>query len=87
MFEDKNWGWKNKNISPSKVILKGGEVYIANSDTAKNQSYFENIKGRSIAAFLGYHYGFAGFNADEQYLKNNFKIELSSTHQGNIKKS
>ncbi|MCP4021056.1 MAG: transporter substrate-binding domain-containing protein [Desulfobacteraceae bacterium] len=86
MFEDKNWGWKDKPVVSSKVFLKGGEVYITKADPSKDQSYFDNLKGKSFAVMLGYHYGFANFNADETYLKNNFDIQLGSMPDANILK-
>ncbi len=79
-------GWKDKGIAVSKVFLKGGEVYITKAEFSKDQSYFDSIKHKSIAVILGYHYGFANFNSDEKFLKNNFNIQLSSTHKGNIGK-
>ncbi len=86
MFEDKSWGWKEKDIAASKALLKGGEVYVTKTDSSKDQSYFDSFQNKSIAVILGYHYGFANFNSDEKFLKDNFKIQLSSTHEGNIKK-
>jgi len=86
MFEDIKWGWKNKDIVASNVFLKGGEVYITKADPSKNQSYFDSLKDKHIAIIKGYHYGFANFNSDEKYLKNHFKIQFSSYHEGNILK-
>ncbi len=86
MFEDIAWGWKDKNVVASKVILRGGEKYVAKASSSKDQSFFNNIKNKSLALFLGYHYGFANYNADEKFLKKNFKVQLSTTHEGNIKK-
>ncbi len=86
MFEDKRWGWEDKDIIASKVILKGGEVYITKADISKDQSYFNNLKNKSLAVILGFHYGFADFNSDENFLNNNFKVQLSNTHSGNIEK-
>ncbi|WP_019615407.1 substrate-binding periplasmic protein [Psychromonas ossibalaenae] len=85
MFEDLAWGWKNKDLAASKVILQGGEVYITKAEPFKNQSYFDSLKDKSFAVILGYHYGFAGFNADEKFLKKNFKIKLNTAHSINIK--
>jgi ABC-type amino acid transport substrate-binding protein len=86
LFEDINWGWKNKNIEASKVYLKGGEVYITKADPTKDQRYFDSFKDKQIAIIKGYHYGFANFNSDERFLKDNFNIQFSSYHQGNILK-
>ncbi|MCP4106553.1 MAG: transporter substrate-binding domain-containing protein [Desulfobacteraceae bacterium] len=86
MFEDKAWGWEGRDIAASKVFLKGGEVYITKAEFSKDQSYFDNFKNKSVAAILGYHYGFANFNSDEKFLKDNFNIQLSSAHEGNIRK-
>jgi len=85
MFEDISWGWKYKDIVASQVILTGGgEVYITKADLSKDQSYFNNLKHKSIAVILGYHYGFANFNSDETFLKDNFKIQFSRNHSRNI---
>ena len=86
MFEDINWGWKNKDIAVSKVYLKGGEVYITKASPTKDQSFFDNFKNKYIAIIKGYHYGFANFNADENYLRKHFKVQFSSHHKGNILK-
>ncbi|MCP4670236.1 MAG: ABC transporter substrate-binding protein [Desulfobacula sp.] len=86
MFEDKKWGWGDKDIVASKVFLKGGEVYITKAALSKDQSYFDSFKNKSLTVILGYHYGFANFNSDEKFLKDNFKVEFNSSHEGNIKK-
>ena len=86
MFEDINWGWKKKNVFASKVFLKGGEVYITKAAPNKNQIYFNNLKNKNIAIIKGYHYGFADFNSNEKFLRDNFKVQFSSYHEGNILK-
>ncbi len=75
-FENKNWDWQDKPILASKVFLSGGEVYITLNSQFKDQSFFTDLKKRSLLGILGYHYGFAQFNSDETWLKRNFKIEL-----------
>jgi len=86
IFEDKNWGWEDKNIISSDLILEGGEVYITKADPSKNQTYFDDFTNKEIALILGYHYGFADFNSDEDFLNKHFNIQFSTTHSGNIKK-
>jgi ABC-type phosphate/phosphonate transport system substrate-binding protein len=37
-----------------------------------------------MALYRGYHYGFADFNADEQFLQERFNAQISNSHEGNI---
>jgi len=84
IFEDTNWGWQEKNIQISEVINFGGEHYIAKAEPMRNQNYFDDLSDKSISVILGYHYGFARFNSDEQFLVNNFNIQFSRNHENNI---
>jgi len=85
-FEDLRWGWEDKKMEASRIFLEGGEVYIAKATPSRDQSFFQNFKGKTMVGYLGYHYGFAGFNADGQFLHDVYNMELSTTHEGNIKK-
>lgn len=83
-FENILWGWQNTNIEATKVFLQGGEVFIALKDTTKNKNYFNQLNNKSIAAMLGYHYNFAGYNSDPDFLRSNFNIHLSTDEKLNI---
>lgn len=83
-FESILWGWQKTSIEATKVFLEGGEVFIALKSKAKNQGYFNSFKNKSISAMLGYHYNFAGFNADPDFLRSQFKIHLSTDEKANI---
>lgn len=83
-FESIVWGWQNIPIDSSKVFLTGGEVFIALKSKANDQRYFHNLKDKSISAMLGYHYKFANFNADPEFLRSKFDIHLSSDEKTNI---
>ncbi len=75
-FESIQWGWQGKGVEASRMFLKGGEVYIASSSPEKGADYFDSFKGKSTAGLLGYHYGFAGFDADETFLKKTHNMTL-----------
>ncbi|WP_425562137.1 substrate-binding periplasmic protein [Litoribacillus peritrichatus] len=83
-FENKVWGWKGYPVKPSKVYLKGSEVYIALKKPKRTQHYFNSLEGKKLVGIRGYHYGFANFNSNEQYLNENFNILLTSDHQGSV---
>ncbi len=79
------WGWKEKGIQPSKVYLKGGEVYVALRKKGRTQSYFKNFENKRMIGMLGYHYGFAGFNSDQMFLKKKFDMGLTKSHDSSMK--
>ncbi|WP_284378428.1 substrate-binding periplasmic protein [Litoribrevibacter albus] len=84
-FESKKWGWSDYPVEESDSYLNGGEVYIARKVAGRDQSYFDSIKDKRLMAILGYHYGFANFNSDEIFLRENFNIYLTSSHRNSIR--
>lgn len=85
-FEDIAWGWQEKGVDASRVFLKDGEVFLTKASPEKTQAYFDDLAGKSIAGYIGYHYAFADFNADPKFLEQQFNMQLSNNHQGNIEK-
>lgn len=85
-MEMRDWGWETRNIEVEAIrpLLKGGEVYVARAEAARDQSYFDDLKTKRLAGYIGYHYGFAGFNNDPAYLRKHFDIRLNTSHRGNI---
>lgn len=84
MFENIAWDWQDKGVTASNVILNGGEVYITKASKTKDQRYFDDLKGKSIAVILGYHYGFNQLDNDEANLKALYNIQFSTVHERNI---
>lgn len=84
-FEDPRWDWKDIPHYTVPVGIQDAEVYIAHRNKAKDQSYFSSLSGKRIAGILGYHYGFAKFNADEKYLQSKFKISLVSHNLASVR--
>jgi polar amino acid transport system substrate-binding protein len=83
-FESVDWGWQGRKVEATDAILQGGAVYITRADKNKDQSYFDDFKGKSIWGILGYHYGFANFNADYDFLKKSFNAHMITSHEGLI---
>lgn len=86
-FEMPEWGWSElgSEVGVSREIMSGGEIYITAANQGRDQSFFDGIGSKSIAAFFGYHYGFANYNADQEYLTENFDIRLNHNHETNIR--
>lgn len=75
-FESADWGWQDADVAASAVFMEGREVYCALRAPGRDQSFFDAVGDHAIAATWGWHYGFAGFNADPAWLQRHFRIEL-----------
>jgi ABC-type amino acid transport substrate-binding protein len=64
--------------------LEDAEVYVALAKPGRGQDYFNRLRGKRLALFNGYHYGFADFNADPQFLAKNFNATLNYSHDSNL---
>ena len=84
MFEMQEWGWSDHPVETTPSMLVGGELYVARAEDGRGESFFEDIVRKKLVGIAGYHYRFAGFNSDEQFLKSTFDIRLTSTHDGNL---
>lgn len=86
-FEMAKWGWSQSPtpVEETREILTGKEVYLALRKPGRDQTFFKNLSSKRIAAIAGYHYGFANFNADPKWLKQNFDISLTQNHTTNIR--
>jgi len=85
-FDHLRWGWDKYQVKATKVYLRGGEKYVALAKPGRGQEYFESFKGKILGGFLGYHYGLTNFNNDPKVLKDDYSMELSTTHEGNVLK-
>ena len=78
LFESPDWGWVERKlpIQASRVFLDGGEIYIAQAKPGRGQDYFADLAGKRMVGILGYHYGFAGFEADPGVLASRYRMNL-----------
>ena len=83
-FESAEWGWQGREVDASDVIMQGGTVYIKRADKTKDQRYFDDLKGKTIWGILGYHYGFANFNSDHEFLRKTFNAHMTTSQDGLI---
>jgi polar amino acid transport system substrate-binding protein len=83
-YENKEWGWDGIDIDESNSYQKGGEVYVALNKPGRGQEYFEDFTGKRMMGILGFHYGFSGFNASENYLMKHYYMHFSYDNLKNI---
>lgn len=85
-FESPEWGWKNTAHEALDLKVTDAEVYVARNLSGRDQHYFDDFAGKRLALYSGYHYGFANFNANREYLRQHFKAEFSYSHDSNLLK-
>lgn len=86
LFESPDWGWAEKKlpVEASQVFLDGGEQYIALAKPGRGQDYFTSLADKRLVGILGYHYGFAGFEADPAILAKTFRMTLVNNNAASI---
>lgn len=86
LFESADWGWTEKHLPvvASDVFLTGGELYVAQAQPGRGQEYFTDLTTKRMVGILGYHYGFANFEADPAVLTRQFKLTLVNNNTASI---
>ncbi|MBC9250171.1 amino acid ABC transporter substrate-binding protein [Pseudomonas alcaligenes] len=84
IFENPDWDWQGIAGTRIDLGLEDSEVFVARAETGRGQDYFDNLMDKRIALFNGYHYGFAGFNNDPDWLARNFKVQITYSHESNL---
>ena len=84
LFESPSWGWQGIEHSALDLKIEDAEVYVARNEAGRDQRYFDQLKGKRMALYSGYHYGFADFNADKQFLAEHYDAVLTYSHDSNL---
>jgi polar amino acid transport system substrate-binding protein len=74
IFENNKWGWQDYPVAVSQAFVSGGEVYVTQAKPGRGQDFFSDVKNKAMIGVLGYHYQFADFQAEQDYLNNNFNL-------------
>lgn len=84
LFESPAWGWQDTPMSTLDLQVEDAEIYVAKAEPGRGQEFFTQLKGKRLALYSGYHYGFANFNADPEYLLREYNARLSYSHESNL---
>ena len=84
-FDNLAWGWGERAVEATQVYLSGGEVYVALAKPGRDQSFFADLTDKRIIGMRGYHYGFAKFNADPDFLEKNFGMTLTYNNENTLR--
>lgn len=85
-FEDVNWGWQQRGIilQQSAAFAQDDEVFIALRSQAKSQLWFDDLKGKTIAGILGYHYRIADYQTAPALLASQYQMIPVTEHDASI---
>ncbi|MET1080768.1 MAG: transporter substrate-binding domain-containing protein [Pseudomonas sp.] len=84
LFENPEWGWQKIEHQVVDMALEDAEVFVGRAEAGHGQEYFEQLKGKRLALYSGYHYSFAAFNADPKFLAREFSATLTYSHDSNL---
>ena len=84
LFDSPGWGWPGIAHAALDLHIIDAEVYVARLQPGRDEHYFDNLNGKRMALYSGYHYGFAGFNADQEQLRQTFQAVLTYSHDSNL---
>jgi len=80
------WTKPELGLLPTKTIVNSGDVYVAKRSNRFGESkVFADLKSRNIVGVRGYHYRLFNDNADEAYIKANFKAYLVASNEAVVK--
>ncbi|MNZ23730.1 Bacterial extracellular solute-binding protein, family 3 [compost metagenome] len=85
VFENPDWGWQGIAGSRIDLGLEDAEIFVARTEPGRTQHFFDGLDGKRLALYNGYHYGFAGFNADPGFLLRQFNAQLTYSHDSNLR--
>ena len=83
-FESSTWGWQGTPYLKLELDVDDAEVFVAAAQPGRGQEYFQDLSGKRMALYHGYHYGFADFNADPDYLARRYSAMLTYSHDSNL---
>ena len=84
IFENPAWGWQAFSYAAVDMGLEDAEVFVARYQPDRAQRYFDELSGKRLALFSGYHYAFAGFNSTPKFLADTFSATLTYSHESNL---
>ena len=83
IFENPQWGWAEIPHASVDMGLEDAEIFVARK-AGRGQDYFDELGGKRLALFAGYHYAFADFNADPRHLSDRYKATVTYSHDSNL---
>ncbi|WP_286234750.1 substrate-binding periplasmic protein [Thalassotalea sediminis] len=85
MWDNLNWGWREKPVQSTAPIVSSKDVYITYANKTKSQQYFETLKNKSLALVIGYHYKLTEFDIEISTLTEHYDATMVRTEEASIR--
>jgi ABC-type amino acid transport substrate-binding protein len=83
-FESADWGWQDQPHQSIDMGVSDADVYVAKAQPGRDQRYFDSFADKRLALYAGFHYSFAGFNADRDVMRQRYQADFSYSHESNL---
>jgi ABC-type amino acid transport substrate-binding protein len=84
IFENPNWGWQDVPHTAVALGIEDAEVFVGRRAQGEDEHYFDTLADKRLALYSGYHYAFAGFRAEPEYLTSHYRATLTYSHDSNL---
>ncbi|WP_371925234.1 substrate-binding periplasmic protein [Pseudomonas sp. H9] len=84
IFENPQWGWQGIEHEAVDMGLEDAEVFVTRNQPDRDERYFADLRGKRLALYSGFHYAFADFNPDPQFLAEHYNATLTYSHDSNL---
>lgn len=84
LFESPKWGWQDTPLHAIDLQVEDADLYVARAEPGRDEAYFGELRGKRLALYNGYHYGFADYQADQANLTANYNARLTYSHDSNL---
>jgi ABC-type amino acid transport substrate-binding protein len=80
------WAGPALGLQPTRTILVSGDVYFARrKNRFGGRAVFNHLQQKNLVGVRGYHYRVFDNNADEAFIKKNFKADLLGSNEAVVK--
>jgi ABC-type amino acid transport substrate-binding protein len=84
IFENPRWGWQDIPHTAVDLGLEDAEVFVARRLDGRDEGYFNDLADKRLALYSGYHYAFANFRAEPEYLTSHYRATLTYSHDSSL---
>lgn len=84
LFENPRWGWEGRDLEFIPLPFSDGDIMITLKSAEDTTALFQHPDKYSLIAVQGFHYGFANYQNDPDYLRQHYDILLVKDNESSL---